>query len=237
MRGEATGYFSFMTTLEVPADGGALAAASPQTAPFGPLRIEWDSRILRPRAWTTAQSHWAAALAPRCPEGPMLELFCGAGQIGLLAAALTGRPLVQVDRDEVAVTYARRNADAAGLTADVRLGAITGAIAPAEQFGIVILDPPWVRSERVEDFPQDPIGAIDGGADGLDQVVLGLGVALRHLHPDGHAVLQVGATDQADAVASFLRDTDWMVGEVRDYSPGGVLVDIARRTSQGGGER
>lgn len=207
---------------------------STEVAPFGNLLIHWDRRVLRPRSWTTAQSHWAAALAPQCPEGPILELFCGAGQIGLLATALTGRPLVQVDRDPVAAAYVRRNAAAAGLETDVRVAAVTDALAPDEQFGLVIVDPPWVPSARVEDYPEDPVGAIDGGLDGTDQLVLGLGVALRSLHPDGHAVVQVGTPEQTDIVRALLDGlgggaSPWSVLEVRDYLPGGLLIDVGRR--------
>lgn len=213
-----------MTTLDV----------SPEVAQFGALSINWDRRVLRPRAWTTAQSHWAAALSSSCPEGPILELFCGAGQIGLLAASLTGRPLVQVDRDPVAAVYVRRNAAAAGLSSDVRVAAVTDALAPDERFPLAIIDPPWVPSTRVSDFPEDPVGAIDGGKDGSDQLVLGLGVALRHLHPEGHLVVQVGHPEQVDIVRSLLDGLNagaspWSVIEVRDYLPGGLLIDVGRQ--------
>ena len=210
-----------MTTLD----------ASTEPVPFGDLLIHWDRRVLQPRLWTTAQSYWAAALSPQCPDGPILELFCGAGQIGLLAANLTGRSLVQVDQDPAAASFARRNAEAAGLTSDVRIGSVADALGPDERFGLVIIDPPWVPTADVRRFPDDPVLAIDGGSDGTERVVLGLGVALRHLHPEGHAVVQVGNTDQAELVPALLRGLGggrlpWTVQEVRDYLPGGVLVHI-----------
>ncbi|KAA1425814.1 RsmD family RNA methyltransferase [Nocardioides antri] len=214
-----------MTTLDV----------STEVAQFGELRILWDRRVLRPRPWTTAQSHWAAALSPYCPDGPILELCCGAGQIGLLAASLTGRSLIQVDRDPVAAAYVRRNAAATGIASDVRTAALTDALGDDERFGLVILDPPWVPSAQVEEHPEDPVGAIDGGIDGTDQLVLGLGVALRHLEPGGHAIVQVGTEEQVEIVRALLdgvdgREARWAVLEVRDYRPGGLLLDIGHRT-------
>lgn len=211
--------------------------ASTEPVPFGDLQITWDRRVLQPRLWTTAQSHWAAALAPQCPDGPILELFCGAGQIGLLAASLTGRTLVQVDQDPVAASYARSNAAAAGLTSDVRVGSVADTLRPDEQFGLVIIDPPWVATADVERFPDDPVLAIDGGFDGSDQVVLGLGVALRHLRPEGHVVVQVGDSGQVELVRALLGglgggQLPWAVLEVRDYSPGGFLVDIGPGTPE-----
>ena len=64
---------------------------------FGGLRIEYDARVLAPRAWTAAQSRWAAELIRTAPPGPVLELCAGAGHIGLLAVTLAPRPLVCVD--------------------------------------------------------------------------------------------------------------------------------------------
>ena len=203
-----------------------------EVALFGDISVQWDRRVLRPRPWTTAQSHWAAALAATCPDGPILELCCGAGQIGLLAATLTGRPLIQVDRDPVAAAYVRRNAAATGVDSDVRVASMSDALADDERVALVILDPPWVPTERVPSFPEDPVGAIDGGIDGTAQLVLGLGVALRHLLPGGHAVVQVGGPPQVEVVRALVEgrtghDPQWAVREVRDYLPGGMLLHIA----------
>jgi methylase of polypeptide subunit release factors len=208
----------------------ALGVAT-EPAPFGDLLIHWDRRVLQPRSWTTAQSYWATALSRECPDGPILELFCGAGQIGLLAASLTGRTLVQVDQDPVAAAFARRNAAAARLSSDVRVGSVADVLDPDERFGLIVIDPPWVPTADVRQFPEDPVSAIDGGFDGSDQLVLGLGVGLRHLHPEGHAVLQVGDAGQVELVRELLNGLGggkprWTVLEVRDYSPGGLLVDI-----------
>lgn len=210
---------------------------STEVALFGGLEISWDRRVLRPRAWTTAQSHWAAALATDAPPGPILELFCGAGQIGLLAATLTGRDLVQVDRDQVAVDYARRNADAAGVSSDVRAGNVTDALATGEAFAVAIIDPPWVPSARVAEYPEDPVGAIDGGIDGTGPLLVGLRAALEHLHPDGHLVVQVGDMTQVEVVDRVLAargsaHEPWTVLEVRDYQPEGLLIDIGRRQQE-----
>ncbi|MBI2244007.1 MAG: methyltransferase, partial [Nocardioides sp.] len=60
---------------------------APETMGFGPLRITFDGRVLRPRPWTAAQSEWAAEILADAPAGPVLELCAGAGQIGLLAVA------------------------------------------------------------------------------------------------------------------------------------------------------
>ena len=65
--------------------------------PFGGLDISWDARVLEPREWTLEQSLWAASILDDVPAGPVLELCCGAGQIGLRAVVGSDRRLVCVD--------------------------------------------------------------------------------------------------------------------------------------------
>ncbi|MFC5728539.1 MULTISPECIES: methyltransferase domain-containing protein [Nocardioides] len=195
---------------------------------FDGLDIAWDRRVLRPRPWTSEQGRWAAELARSAPPGPILELCCGAGQIGIVAAKNSGRSLVQIDRDPVAAAYARRNAAAAGVESEVRCGPIRDMLEPGEEFGVVIADPPWLRTDQLAAFPEDPPGAVDGGLDGLAVVVACLEVGLAHLALRGHLLLQVGDTEQMATAVEYIsrlapRRT---VSGVRDCRPGGVLMNI-----------
>lgn len=200
------------------------------TIRFGHLDIDFDERVLRPRTWTVRQSEWAAELSAGLPDGPMLELCSGAGQIGLLAAARVGRRLVCVDADPVACAFTRANAERAGLAhlVDVREGSMDHALDPDERFVLVIADPPWVPTSQVGRYPEDPRTAIDGGADGMLVAKTCLDTTVRHLSPGGAAVLQLGTTDQADRVLQLLEGSDLAVEEVRDSPGEGVLVHIAR---------
>lgn len=166
---------------------------------FDALEIEYDARVLQPRPWTAQQSRWAAELMATAPAGPVLELCSGAGQIGLLAIALEPRPLVCVDLCEIACAYARRNAQAAGLAhlVEVREGPAERALGLQERFAVVIADPPWVPSDDIGRFPEDPPRAIDGGPDGLALARMCLEVAAPRLLPGGDLVLQVGTEEQA----------------------------------------
>ena len=136
----------------------------------GGLRIAYDERVLEPRPWTVLQSGWAADLLPALPPGPVLELCAGVGHIGLLAVAGSARDLVLVDLNPVACELARANAEAAGHAGavQVREGRFEDVLEAGERFPLVIADPPWVPSEQTSRFPEDPLVAIDGGADGLD---------------------------------------------------------------------
>jgi methylase of polypeptide subunit release factors len=200
-------------------------------AVFGSLTISYDSTVLEPRSWTTAQSHWAADLLRTSPEGPVLELCSGAGHIGLLAVALTPRRLVQVDVSPRACAFARANAAAAGLAVDVEVleGPVDGALGPARRFAGVIADPPWVRSGEVGRFPEDPLLAIDGGQDGLDLARSCVEVAARHLEPGGWVLLQMGTPEQVDGLQAWLAGPSapaLVVREVRGYGDRGVLVHL-----------
>jgi len=126
--------------------GSTLAPAGPRRCRFGPLEIEFDERVLNPRPWTLSQSEWAAELAASAPPGPMLELCAGAGQIGLVAARLSGRALIQVEADPIAAQYAAANAERTGLAAavELRCARLEVALSPDERFPIVLADPPYL---------------------------------------------------------------------------------------------
>lgn len=197
---------------------------------FGGLEIVFDERVLRPRPWTTAQSMWAAAELPVLPEGSMLELCSGAGQIGLLALAHSDRSLVCVDVNPAAVELSRRNAEAAGLQDrfSVREGLIGEVLTDGETFPMIIADPPWVPRAETARFPEDPLLAIDGGDDGLIVVQECLRAIVAHLAPGGVAILQLGTAAQATAASGALAESGLAPGELREYGDRGVLLRISR---------
>ncbi len=197
-----------------------------QTLTFGPLTIAYDETVLQPRAWTARQAELAVELAASTHDGPVLELFSGVGHIGLLVAARTGRPLVQVDASPHACAWARANAEAAGLAdaVTVRCGLLEDALEPHERFSLVIADPPWVPSAEISRFPDDPPLAIDGGADGMDLVRSSLEVIGRHLTAGGYAVVQVGPERQAEAVVEAIDGLPLTCVAVERYPRGALLV-------------
>lgn len=199
---------------------------------FGSLSVQFDDRVLRPRRWTTAQSAWASALLRSAPEGPVLELCAGVGHIGLLAMVGQSRPLVLVDSSEVACEHAAANAERAALQCpvDIRCGRIDEKLADDERFALIIADPPWVPTGDTGEHEDDPLHAIDGGADGLDLVRTCLDLIATHLAERGSAILQLGGLDQVAAVSDHLvdhPDLGLRLAEHRTYE-GGVLVELVR---------
>mgnify|MGYP001763366490 FL=1 len=89
-----------------------------------------------------------------------------------------------------------------------------------------------VETARASAYPEDPLTAIDGGADGLELVRACLVVAGEHLLEGGVVVLQIGSVAQADAVRDWLRtrpELRLVPQEVRDVPGKGTLLRIARR--------
>ncbi|MEJ7634803.1 methyltransferase [Aeromicrobium sp.] len=212
---------------------GPAALVHTEVMEFGPLAIQFDERVLRPRRWTTAQSAWASEMLRRGPEGPVLELCAGVGHIGLLAVAGVTRPLVLMDANEAACDHAAVNVKNSGSSGpvDIRCGLMHEVLEDAERFALVIADPPWVPSEETSRFPQDPLIAIDGGPDGLDLARMCLALIGRHLAERGSALMQLGTLDQVGAVESYLIEHPELglgVAEVRVFGTDGMLVALDR---------
>ena len=203
---------------------------------FGELDIEFDGTVLRPRPWTAMQSLWAAELARSARAGPILELCSGAGHIGLYAAVLSGRALVQVDRDPSACRFARLNAERAGLgdRVDIRCDHLASALGPDEQFPLVIADPPYVPSVDVPRFPDDPRTAIDGGPSGLDVILACLDIAAGHLFDDGACLLQVRGPAQVDALVRPAAARALVVDDSRTFDDERAVALVRRRARSGG---
>lgn len=205
-----------------------MTGTATESLDFDGLRIAFDTRVLRPRPWTAEQSRWAAQLLPDLPPGPVLELCSGAGHIGLAAVAASDRPMVCVDADPVAIDFARDNARAAGLAhrVEYRLGPMDDVLRPGETFGLILADPPWVTSDDIGRYPEDPPFAIDGGPDGLDVARRCWAVIEEHLHDEGQALLQLGSVDQVAALVSMGAGSLRCI-ETRRYD-GGVVARLGR---------
>ena len=191
---------------------------------FGPVEIRYDARVLEPRPWTLEQSAWAVEVAQLAGPGPLLELCCGAGHIGLAAAFLSGRRLLQVDASAAACELARANADGAGLASQIEV--LCGDLAEIElptDVPVVIADPPYLPSAEVAAFPDDPVLAVDGGDDGLELIRSCLRTAERVLAPSGTLLLQVWGRAQADEVVRAV-STGLTSTEVRVFGPTRALM-------------
>ena len=202
-----------------------------RTIRFGSLSICFDNRVLEPRPWTVMQAEWAQELEPSLPTGPVLEMGCGAGHIGLAAVIRNTRDLVQLDSEDGACELAARNAASAGLSerVSIRCGEFEDCLQPGESFALVLADPPYVPSSETWRYPDDPPEAIDGGADGLDGIRAALRVAAVHLVPGGAVLLQVWGEEQARQTAPIAAALALDVVEVRTHDDHRAVALVRRR--------
>ena len=198
------------------------------TREFWSLELEVGPATLVPRPETeTVVEAALAALAPSARERPLRIADLGTGTGAILLALLTELPNacgVGTDIAPAALVVARRNAARLGLAG--RAGFVAGdfGTALAGPFGLVVTNPPYVATSTIATLDREvrdhgPRRALDGGADGLEAYRALAADLPRLLAPNGVAVLELGAGQQA-AVAALLAE-----GGLRPHVP--ARTDLA----------
>ncbi len=135
--------------------------------------------------------------------GRILDLCCGSGCIGIVAAkAFPAATVDLADLDPKAVQLARRNVDAHGLKDRVRVhrsDLFDGL--PDGRWDLIVSNPPYVDRAEMAALPpeyrHEPVLSLAGGDDGLDLVVRILDALPQRLAPGGTFVCEVGASAPA----------------------------------------
>lgn len=149
-----------------------------------------DPGLFVPRLQSEELARRAAEALP--VNGVAVDLCTGAGPVAAhLLRTVRGARVVGVDVDVAAARCALRN----GVPAIVD---DLDASLPSEVFDVVTAVAPYVPTDAMGTLPADvlrfePIGALDGGADGLDVVRRVVAGAARVLRPGGWLFLEVGA--------------------------------------------
>jgi release factor glutamine methyltransferase len=189
-------------------------------------RREPVSRILGRRGfWTLELAITAATLDPRPdsetlvaavlerigdPERPRRVLDLGTGSGNLLLAVLAELPGawgVGIDIDPAALTVARDNAAALALDGRAAFSAGDWASALAGGWDVILCNPPYVRSGEIDSLAPEvarfePLGALDGGPDGLAAYRRVVPELARLLAPEGLTAVELGM-GLADEVAAL----------------------------------
>jgi release factor glutamine methyltransferase len=172
---------------------------------FWSLSFRVDPRVLIPRPDTET-------VLDAVGELPAPETFADVGTgSGCLLCALAGMfpeaRGVGVDSDEQALQVAQDNSDRLGLSdrVELRRGNLLEPLA-GERFDLICANLPYIPSGDLQSLPPDirlyePLGALDGGPDGLESIRTLLG-QLPRLKGCGVLVLEVGA-GQASAVVDL----------------------------------
>jgi release factor glutamine methyltransferase len=176
------------------------------TAEFWSLTFAVGPGVLIPRG--DSETLIAATLA-HFPDraAPLQILDLGTGPGTLLLAALSEYPNAQglgVDASDTALSYARANADALGLSARARFVHGDWAAGIDGRFDLILCNPPYIAVDETlmpDVADHEPAGALFAGVDGLDDYRRIIPELPRLLAPGGAAVVEIGWTQAAAVTA------------------------------------
>ena len=203
-----------------------------------PMHITPD--VLIPRMDTEVLVDTALkALVGRKMDARILDLCCGSGCIGIaLAHELPAAKLLMVDISERALEVARENVrlNRVSRVATLRADALEKPPMSIGLFDLIVSNPPYVPSfeiltldSSVRDY--EPLGALDGGEDGLMFYRAILRNWTAALRPGGLIMFEVGE-DQAASVRALMREQQLQdVFSVQDTA-GIDRVVIGRRAKE-----
>jgi len=161
----------------------------------------------------------------------VLDLGAGSGCIAIcLAANLPFIEVVGVDLSEKALKAARINAFRHNVESRVRFlaGSWFEPLAEEEKFDLIISNPPYIVRNEIKTLERevrtyDPMGALDGGEDGLDAYREIIGKAGKYLNIRGDLLLEVGH-DQGRSVAGLCLEAGFERMEEHSDLAGNVRV-------------
>jgi release factor glutamine methyltransferase len=147
----------------------------------------------------------------------VLDIGMGSGCIAVaLAKFLPGAVICGVERSAEALALALRNAQQNGVTVTCREGSLFEPFT-GERFDLIVSNPPYIPTgdlaalqPEVRDF--EPVGALDGGIDGLDFYRAMIPAAPDFLEPDGLLLFEAGIGQSAEVVRLF--ETTGRFGEI-----------------------
>jgi release factor glutamine methyltransferase len=174
-------------------------------AEFRGRRVEVSRGVFVPRRRTELLVREAYALVR--PGAVVVDVCCGSGAVGAALLAEAGEVAVHaIDIDPVAVRCARRNLP----TATVYLGDLFEPL-PERLRGrvdVVVANAPYVPSDALGLMPpeardHEPVGALDGGPDGLAVVGRIVDAAPIWLAPAGYLLVETSQRQSARLVEMF----------------------------------
>ena len=203
---------------------------------FGGLRFDVEPGVMIPRS--PIAEVLATRIQPWLTREPrrILDLCCGCGAIGILAALTFPAATVDLaDIDARALACARRNAMHHGVADRVR-GVQSDVFAGLGQrrYDAILCNPPYVPTAELDaappEFQHEPRLGLHGGSDGLDlwrRIMAGLDA---HLAPDGVLVGEVGNGAAAFAEAFPELGAFWLeLEQAEPQADGGFGVFVVIR--------
>lgn len=207
---------------------------------FMGLKFSVDENVLIPRQDTEVLVEEALkylnGISEKAGNIRILDLCTGSGCILLSVLALGGQNLTGVGSDlsQKALDIAMKNAQKLNITENRAeflqsdlFGKITGT------FQLILSNPPYIPTKEIPGLEaevrlHDPLGALDGGEDGLEFYRRIVSEAGGYLEPGGALMLEIGY-DQGGAVAFLLEEAGYKEVTVKQDLAGLDRVVTARK--------
>ena len=171
-----------------------------------PLQLSAASLVPRPDTETVVELALEMLRASAPVGRPLRIADLGTGSGAILLALLSELPDAfgyGTDISVEALRTAECNAVHLGLASRAAFVACDYAAALSDAFDLIVSNPPYIRSADIADLAtevrdHDPLGALDGGTDGLDAYRALIPQAARLLAPGGVLAVEVGEDQSAD---------------------------------------
>lgn len=205
------------------------------------FEVNRDVLIPRPDTETLVENVLQMARMQSGMETPrVLDLCTGSGCIAVaIAKQLKTAQVLAVDISPEAVAVARRNVEKHGLSERVTveqgdLYEPLSRIVDARPFDLLVANPPYIASAEVAKLDRsvrdyEPLGALDGGEDGLTLHRRILQQARDRLLPGGRVYMEIAYNQAQAAAALFQPYPDFTQVQVLKDFGGNDRVVTARR--------
>lgn len=201
---------------------------------FWSLPLQVSAATLIPRPDTELLVEQALDQIPAAADWRIADLGTGSGAIALAIASERPRcQLVACDISTAALGVARANAQQLGLkNIEYRHSDWCSALADAEQFDLIVSNPPYIRATDPHleqgDVRFESRLALVAGADGLDAIRLILKQAGQHLVSGGGLLIEHGY-DQGEDVRRLFTASGYADVKTLQDSGQNDRLSLARR--------
>lgn len=196
---------------------------------FCGLDYEVTPDVLIPRYDTEVLVSEAVARQPDARTA--LDVGTGSGCVAVsLQKRLVKSVVVATDISQAALAVARRNAAKHDAVIEFLHGSLFAPVA-GRSFDLIVSNPPYIPTADIVTLDQevrdyDPLGALDGGRDGLDIYRSLIPAAALHLNSGGWLIVEIGIGQAGDVAGLFSLCGSYCVPVVVP-DPGGIERVVA----------